>query len=49
MAKIQGSDGLLGKREVAILNIDSILNNFFVGSNEVPKCLSQPIQNKFIC
>jgi hypothetical protein len=28
MAKIQGSDGLQGKREIAILNIDSILNNF---------------------
>jgi hypothetical protein len=29
MAKIQGSDGLMGKRKIAILNIDSILNNFF--------------------
>jgi hypothetical protein len=29
MAKIQGSDGLMGKRKIAILNIDSILSNFF--------------------
>jgi hypothetical protein len=31
MAKIQGSDGLMGKRETSILNIDSILNKFFPG------------------
>jgi hypothetical protein len=31
MAKIQGSDGLMGKRKIAILNIDSILNKFFLG------------------
>jgi hypothetical protein len=35
MAKIQGSDGLIylyiGKRKIAILNIDSILNNYFLG------------------
>jgi hypothetical protein len=30
MAKIQGSDGLMGKRKIAILNIDSILNHFFL-------------------
>jgi hypothetical protein len=29
MVKIQGSNGLMGKRKYAILNIDSILNNFF--------------------
>jgi hypothetical protein len=29
MAKIQGSVGLMGKRKNGILNIDSILNNFF--------------------
>jgi hypothetical protein len=29
MAKIQGSDGLMGKRNLAILNIDSILNKKF--------------------
>jgi hypothetical protein len=26
MEKIYGSDGLIGKRKIAILNIDSILN-----------------------
>jgi hypothetical protein len=31
MAKIQGSDGLMGKRKIAILNIDSILNKCFLG------------------
>jgi hypothetical protein len=31
MAKIQGSDGLMGKRKIAILNIASILNKFFFG------------------
>jgi hypothetical protein len=31
MAKTQGSDGLMGKRKIAILNIDSILNNFILG------------------
>jgi hypothetical protein len=31
MAKIQDSDGLIGKRKIAILNIDSILNNFVLG------------------
>jgi hypothetical protein len=30
MAKIQGSGGLIGKRKIAILNIDSILNNFLL-------------------
>jgi hypothetical protein len=29
MAKIQGSDELIGKPKITILNIDSILNNFF--------------------
>jgi hypothetical protein len=28
MARIQGSDGWLGKHKIAILNIDAILNNF---------------------
>jgi hypothetical protein len=31
MAKIQGSDELIGKRKIATLNIDSILNKFFLG------------------
>jgi hypothetical protein len=31
MAKIKGSGGLIRKRNIAILNIDSILNNFFLG------------------
>jgi uncharacterized membrane protein YcaP (DUF421 family) len=31
MAKIQCSDGLMGKRKIAILNISSILNNIFLG------------------
>jgi hypothetical protein len=31
MAKIQCSDGLMGKRKIAILNIDYILNKFFSG------------------
>jgi hypothetical protein len=31
MAKIQGSDGLIGKRKIAILNIDSSLNKFSLG------------------
>jgi hypothetical protein len=31
MTKIQGSGGLIGKRKIAILNIDSIWNNFFLG------------------
>jgi hypothetical protein len=31
MAKIQGSDGLMGKRKIAILNIDSILNKKNLG------------------
>jgi hypothetical protein len=31
MAKIQGSDGLTRKRKIAILNIYSILINFFLG------------------
>jgi soluble P-type ATPase len=30
MEKIQGSDGLMGKRKIAILNIDSILNKTFL-------------------
>jgi hypothetical protein len=33
MTKIQGSDGLMGKRRIAILNIDSIMNNFFLGKS----------------
>jgi hypothetical protein len=36
MAKIQGSDGLIGKRKIAILNIDSILNKKKIGPSEVP-------------
>jgi hypothetical protein len=31
MAKLQGTDGLMGKRKIAILNVDSILNKFFLG------------------
>jgi hypothetical protein len=27
--KTQGSDGLMDKRKIGLLNIDSILNNFF--------------------
>jgi hypothetical protein len=38
MAKIQGSDGLMGKRKIAILNLDSILNKKKFGPSEVPKC-----------
>jgi hypothetical protein len=30
LAKKQGLDGLIGKRKIAILNIDSILNKFFL-------------------
>jgi hypothetical protein len=32
MAEIQGSDGLVGKRKIAILNIDSIFNNIFLSA-----------------
>jgi hypothetical protein len=32
MAKIQGSGGLIRKRKIAILNIDSIVNNFFLNN-----------------
>jgi hypothetical protein len=46
MAKIQGSDALMEKRVIAILNIDSILNN---GPDEVLKRLFQQVQNGFIC
>jgi hypothetical protein len=38
----------MGKRKIAILNIDSILNNFF-GPSEVPKCLLKQFQNEFTC
>jgi hypothetical protein len=31
MAKIQCSGGLMGKRKIAILYFDSILNKFFLG------------------
>jgi hypothetical protein len=31
MVKKQGSDGLMGKRKIATLNIDSILNIIFLG------------------
>jgi hypothetical protein len=34
MVKIQGSDGRMDKRKIAILNIDSILNKNFFGPNE---------------
>jgi hypothetical protein len=48
MAQMQGSDGLMRKRKIAILNICSILNIFFLPS-DVPKCLLQQVQNAFIC
>jgi hypothetical protein len=31
MAKIQGPDGLMGKRKIAILKIDAILNKIVLG------------------
>jgi DNA-binding beta-propeller fold protein YncE len=48
MAKIQCSDGLMGKRKIAILNIYSILNKKKLGPKKVPKCLLQQVQNGFI-
>jgi hypothetical protein len=41
MAKMQGSDELVGNRKIAILNIESILNNFF-GPREMLKCKTSP-------
>jgi hypothetical protein len=50
MAKIQGSDGLMGKCKIAIFNIDSILNKKKqIGPRESPKCLLQQVQTGFIC
>jgi hypothetical protein len=49
MAKIQGSDGLMRKHKIAILNIYSILNKKNFGPSKVPKCVLQQVQNGFIC
>jgi hypothetical protein len=35
MAKMQGSDGRIDKRKIAILNIDSILNCFILSSKNM--------------
>jgi hypothetical protein len=35
--------------KIAILNIDSILNEKNFELNKVPKCLLQQVQNGFIC
>jgi hypothetical protein len=53
MTKIQGSDGLMGKRKIAIMNIDSILNNFFGPSQEYIRRLRSSaifsLQQQFFC
>jgi hypothetical protein len=51
MAKIQASDGLMGKRNIAILNIDSILNKkgAKMGVYDPPYDCSPTIYSCFDC